>query len=70
MSRLTTVQMASAKSAFCQKINHTPDLPAVNYATVGQHAPAILPTPANSLPKADAVVIHDPEPVLIAKRGG
>ena len=38
-------------------IRTTPPLPVVDYAAVGADAPVLLTTPANSLPKASAVVI-------------
>lgn len=41
---------------FLPSIKNTPDLPAVNWAAVGQTAPQLLDTPSQ-LPNADAVVI-------------
>ena len=38
-------------------ITHTPPLPVVDYAAVGQTAPLLLGTPTGALPKASAIVI-------------
>lgn len=47
----------SDSTTFDPVIHNTPDLPVVDYSAVGQTAPVLLDTPADTLPAADAVVI-------------
>jgi hypothetical protein len=44
-------------TSFTSGLSHGPPLPAVNYASVGKEPPKPLPTPAEKLPPASAVVI-------------
>lgn len=44
-------------TTFDPVIQNTPDLPAIDFSTVGQQAPVLLPTPYDYLPAADVVVI-------------
>jgi nucleoside phosphorylase len=59
LSRLSAVTAEEAKTTrrFQPKINHTPPLPAVNWAAVGQQAPQPLDAAPNRLPAAEVVVI-------------
>ena len=45
------------ETTFDPKITNTPELPAINYSSVGQQAPKLLTTPVDSLPQANVVVI-------------
>lgn len=57
--RYTTPDTAadSSKKDFEPTISHHPDLPVINWASIGQTAPQLPDTPAGELPSADAVVI-------------
>lgn len=50
-------QAATAHKKLSPVIKNTPDLPAIDWSLVGQQAPTLLDSPADSLPEADAVVI-------------
>jgi nucleoside phosphorylase len=43
--------------SFTPGLSNAPPLPAVNYGSVGEQPPKLLPTPAGKLPQASAVVI-------------
>jgi len=47
----------SDETTFDPKITNTPDLPAIDYSSVGQAAPVLLTTPSGNLPQAEVVVI-------------
>lgn len=48
---------STAQKSFNPSINNAPDLPAVNWAKVGQAAPELINSRAAKLPPADAIVI-------------
>ena len=60
-SRLTTatpeIAAATSKKEFNPTISNHPNLPAIDWTSIGQSAPQLPATPVGELPAADAVVI-------------
>lgn len=53
----TRLRAATMPLAVTPQIAHLPDLPAIDWASIGTAAPILLDSPANALPEADTVVI-------------